>query len=348
MEDKQVLSQDEVNALLSAVDEGDLDLKPTDGSTPDEETVPSKPYRKHDFTTPGRISRDHYRVMSLLHKLFARTLSSPLSSLLRSLVEVECETIDQLTFGDFVMSLSDPSCLCKLAMNPLPGTVIMEISPELVFPVIEKLLGGQGEQGPRRRMTDIEKVIMKQMIDLVTQNLGSVWKKTKEDIEFVLEEIEREPDYVQVVAPTETVMIVVLSVKFGRISGLISICFPVVTIERALAEVSFDELQSSTSTSGIDRDEEYQPKIQQRLDHTQMVLRAVLPTSRLTVRELMQLEVGRILELDVRVETIGNQTQILDPIIIEVGEKPRFLARLGKFGKHQAVKIIGLTEDEDA
>ncbi len=137
MEEKQVLSQDEVNALLSAVDEGDLDLKPTDGSTPDEETVPSKPYRKHDFTTPGRISRDHYRVMSLLHKLFARTLSSPLSSLLRSLVEVECETIDQLTFGDFVMSLSDPSCLCKLAMNPLPGTVIMEISPELVFPVIE-------------------------------------------------------------------------------------------------------------------------------------------------------------------------------------------------------------------
>ena len=78
-----------------------------------------------------------------------------------------------------------------------------------------------------------------------------------------------------------------------------------------------------------------------------MVLRAILPKSRLTVRELMQLEVGRILELDVRVETVGNQTQILDPIIIEVGEKPRFLARLGKFGNHQAVKIIGLTEDED-
>jgi flagellar motor switch protein FliM len=342
---EQILSQDEIYALLDAIGKEKVDLGHEE--TPAESPSTSQQqrrFKKHDFSGPGTIAKDNLRAMNYLHQQFARTFSSSLSNLLRSLAEVECNTVDQLTYGDFAMSLSDPSCLCKLLMTPLSGTVVMEIGLELVFPMIEKLLGGQGRLNfPRRRMTEIEKEIIKPMTDLITRDLSTVWKKAKEDIEFRLDGIETEPDYVQIVSPNETVVLVVLSIKFAQVQGIISICFPFTTIERALAEARYDEWRFTTSSFGGSKDEEYRPKVQQGVDKTSVPVRAIFPATTFPICELSQLRVGHVLELDVRVEN----SQIVDPVIIEVAGKARFLGKLGRSGRKKAVKVTGIIDEDE-
>ena len=350
MAEEQVLSQDEVNSLLEAVGEGQLDSA-MDGLPPSPTSSVSVPesqknYLPYDFSSPGAIAKNHLSAMHRLHQDFSRIFNSSLSNLLRTLVDVECDTVEPITYGDFVMSLSDPSCLCKLSMKPFLGTIVMEVTPDLVFPIVEKLLGGQGggHAVPRRRMTEIEKEIIRQMIDLIARDLTTVWRKAKEDIQFRLDTIETNSDYVQTGSPIDQVMLVVLSVKFGRVQGMISISFPSAMIERILAETRFDELfLSSGSPLLTDEDEEYRPRIEHRLDRTRVPIRVIFPKTRVPVRELIQLKPGHIIELDVDVEN----KRIIDPVIVEVARKPRFLAKLGTFRKHKAVKIIGLVDRED-
>lgn len=367
-DEEQVLSQDEVNALLEAVNTGEFDaiqdVPQEDTSAAPEQPAAAAPvstpspvpaptfgssttnrrYKKYDFSGPGIISKDHTRAMNMLHQQFVRMFSSSLSSLLRTLADVECDTVEQLTYSDFVMSLSDPSCLCKLAMNPLRGSVVMEISPDLVFPVIEKLLGGQGGRAfPRRSMTEIEKEIMRQMVDLIARDLSSTWQNAKDDIEFKLTTIETEPDYVQIVSPSDTVMLVVLSVKFPPVTGMISICYPFTTVELAFSEARSEEWLFSSASTTTNKDAEYRPRVQKNIDRTHVPLRAVLPPTRIPVRELMKLEVGHVLELDVQVEN----KKILDPIIVEVAGKDRLLAKWGRSGRRHAVKVIGSIDDDN-
>ncbi|MCZ6675931.1 MAG: flagellar motor switch protein FliM [Candidatus Poribacteria bacterium] len=342
-EDEQVLSQDEVNALLDAVNTGDIDPA-VDSPAAKQPAIPSRRYKKYDFSGPGIISKDHTRAMNMLHQQFVRRFSTSLSSLMRTLADVECDTVEQLTYSDFIMSLSDPSCLCKLSMHPLRGSVVMEISPDLVFPTIERLLGGRGSQSvPRRAMTEIEKEIMKQLIELIIRDLGTIWQRAKEDIRFELEGIETEPDYVQIVSPSDTVMLVILSVKFPPVTGMISICYPFTMIELAFSEARSDEWLFAADGTATGKEQEYRPRIQQNIDRMHVLLRAVFPATKIPLRELVKLEVGHVLELDVRVQN----RKIIDPIIVEVAHKPRLIGKWGRSGRRHAVKIISAIDEDN-
>ena len=210
--------------------------------------------------------------------------------------------------------------------------------------MIEKFLGGQGGGAfPRRPMTEIEKEIMKQMVNLMIRDLSATWQNAKADIQFRLDAIETEPDYVQIVSPSDTIMLVVLSVKFPPVTGMISICYPVTTVELALSETGSDEwLFSSTSTDG-GKDEEYRPRIEQNVDKTHVAVRVVFPSTKVPIRELIKLEVGHALELDVRVEN----RKIIDPVIVEIARKPRLLAKWGRSGRRRAVKVISVVDEDN-
>ena len=135
MAEGEVLNQSEVDALLSAIDSGEIELETED--------LPQRTAAPYDFKRPERVSRDQLRALETLHEVFARNLQASLSGALRTIVNVKVETVDQLTYSEFIMSLPNPTCFNLISCAPLEGNIILEINPSTVFPIIDRLLGGQ-------------------------------------------------------------------------------------------------------------------------------------------------------------------------------------------------------------
>ena len=153
-----ILSQEEVDALLSAVSAGVSESEST--STPDVSTPvfggfssddSEKSLSLYDFRRPDRVSKDQMRTLQNLHEGFARQFSTTLTNFLRTFVEIELVSVDQLTYSEFVMSISNPSCIYVFKMEPLEGNAILEINPSLVFFIIDRLFGGQGRPSEQNR-----------------------------------------------------------------------------------------------------------------------------------------------------------------------------------------------------
>src|SRR6188768_3297829 len=146
-----ILSQEEVDALLNAVSTGSLvpetgsdKSSPMDGGVATEEAK-EKSVILYDFRRPDRVSKDQMRTLQNLHDGYARLLSTTLSSYLRTLVEIDIVSVDQLTYSEFMMSISNPSCIYVFQMEPLEGAAIFEVNPSLVFFIVDRLFGGQGK-----------------------------------------------------------------------------------------------------------------------------------------------------------------------------------------------------------
>lgn len=204
----------------------------TEQLTEPKDTQQPKRYKKYDFK--GRtLSKDLEKNIQMLHVPFARKLSQCLSSRLWMLTEVECSAVDQMTYSDYLMSFSEPSCLCILSMEPLQGNALMEISPSLVFPIIEKLQGGEGNPIVKNRaLTKFEEFGLEHsLINGILETLQRTWENVVEDTKIKLERIEQQPQYIHVVSSTDTVMVVMLQVNLGQVSGLMSFCYPIMMIE---------------------------------------------------------------------------------------------------------------------
>ena len=193
--------------------------------------------------------------LAILHHQFAGKFTQCLSSRLEILTEVGVIAVDQMAYSDYLMSLSEPSCLCVLSVKPLPGNVVMEISPQLVFSIIDILHGGTGNPQMRnRRLTKFEKSgIEHNLIDGILETLQGTWEKVVGDIEIRLEQFEFEPRYVQVIPSTDTIMVVMLQVGFGQVSGLMSLCYPTAMVERALMHQ--DDTANEISSDRVSEDE---------------------------------------------------------------------------------------------
>ncbi len=335
----ELLSQDEISALLDAAKSGEIE-EHLDSDEP--EGINSQiQIRKYDFRGPGRIATSHRVSMQLLHGQLARNLGSAFSTVIRTLTEVECYSVEQLKYSDFLMSVSEPSCLVVLTMSPLKGLAVMEISPQLLFPVLERLLGGsgQGQAISNRAITEIEKIIIGQLLEIITEGLSEVWSKAVPDIKVQVERIETDPQYVQVVSSNETIMLVVFDVRFSQASGMISLCFPFPMVERALAGALIEQQFFANERSGG----EYRPLIERGVSRTEVDVRARFAPTVVPIRDIISLKEGDVLALDVQV--VGNQ--IVDKLQIKVGGKLRFMGKLGRCGKRRAVKITNVVEPDD-
>jgi len=191
-----------------------------------------KRYKKYDFKARV-VSKELEKNMLMLHNQFARKLGQYLSSQLWMLTEVECSAVDQMAYADYLMSLSEPSCLCVFSMEPLQGSIVMEISPSLVLPIIEKLQGGEGNPIVKTRaLSKFEEFGLEHsLINGILNTLQGAWENVVEDTKIKLERIEQQPQHIHVVSSTDTVMVVMLQVNFGQVSGLMSLCYPTIMIE---------------------------------------------------------------------------------------------------------------------
>ncbi|MCK5708809.1 MAG: flagellar motor switch protein FliM [Candidatus Aureabacteria bacterium] len=317
-----ILSQDEVDALLNAVGDGDLPVEETQ-----EEETQGKIVSRYDFRRPDIVSKDQMRTLQMLHKSFCRYLSTNLSTYLRTVIEVNLVAVDQLTYGEFNMSLSNPTYISMFSLDPLEGRGVLEINPLLVFSLIDRLLGGPGTApGEIRVLTDIEQSIINKVIDVFIQGLIVSWKPVA-DFGFRVTDTEVNPQFVQVVAPGETVILITLEMKAGENSGIISLCLPFLYIEPIMNRLS---AQHWISASKKRKEEDKVHYIKKHLEKSQLDISVALGKTSLKIKELLNLKKGDVILLN---------TKANEKLVVSIGTKEKFLGHPGIVGKKKAIKV---------
>ena len=327
---EDVLSQSEIDKLLSAL---------SDGSVSAEEVKAEEEERKvkvYDFKRPDRFSKDQIRTLFMLHESFSRLLNTYLSASLRTMVEIEVLSVEQLTYQEFVQSMGNPSVIGILALPPLKGNIIIEVGTDLAFSYIDRVFGGEGKSGVKSRaLTDIETAVMRRFIDTVTNYFKEAWSNV---VEFRpnFETMETNPQFAQIVPPSDMVVLVTIHIKMGDVDGMMNICIPYLVLEPVMSKLttSFWVAASADKESTPEQVEELQRKI----ERTRVPFKVELGTVDITVHEFLTLGFGDVLQLD---------TLTKDELICYVGSNAKFRARPGTAGKRMAVQISGIIEGDD-
>lgn len=315
-----VLSQAEIDALLSAMSDGKVDA---------EELKTTKRVRVYDFKRPNKFSKDQIHSLENIYENYCRSLTTYLSGQLHSLVECKVLSIDQITYDEFISSLSNPTVLSVFSLNPLEGTVLMEVSLSLVFCIIDRLLGGQGQSSvTNRELTEIERAMIEHRLSQIIELIEEVWSEVdKLKPQFIM--METNPQFTQIVAPNEMVALVTLEVRIGEEVGMINICMPYLVLEPILGKLSTFLLFSSQAKAASP---EQRRAIQKKIEMAKVDLIALLGHAEIYVRDLLDLAKGDVIPL--------NQS-VNDWLPIYVGEYMKFKSIPGLHGEHLAVQITG-------
>ncbi len=316
----EVLSQNEVDALLKYVENEQTAV--TDDERGDEQKVTG-----FDFSAPSPVSKELVTRIRSVHESFLYSLVSSLSGHMRSIVEVELVGIDQMTYKEYVLSLMTPAALFTFPLTPLEGEGVIELHPTLVMAMVERLFGGDGELPTGvRELTQIEQAIMTRIIGGCLTDLEEAWSEVKR-LELGLKTFERNPQFLQVLAPSDPVVLVTFEIKIEKSVGLMSICYPLMALEPVIKKVenkrSSSRVKPWKSVEGVDL-------LERELLGVKLTMAAELGRSVLTVREILDLEEGDIIRLD----RLGEQE-----IEVRVEGVPKFRGRPGRSGQRRAVRI---------
>ncbi|MGQ9607690.1 MAG: flagellar motor switch protein FliM [bacterium] len=330
---KPLLSQEEIDALLS-VSSSDQSTNPAE--TQNRETGSIKiisshkkdvNIEKYDFTMPSRLSKEHLRALNALHSSYARALSSYLSISLRAGVEIECSSIEQMTYGEYISSLFDPTCVGVFSLKPLRGYGMLEISMPLVFPIIDSLLGGSG--APRiysRGLTIIEEGLITKIIEKSLAILQESWQRSM-DLKIRLERLENNPQFIQAATTGDPVVLILFDVKLDNIHNIMSLCFPFLTIQQALAKLKREEFPSLIDNESLNK---YKNLMHNHINNIHLTISARYAPSAVTIGDLLKLKKGDIIKL-------ANARK--DEIEILVGGQRKFYGKPGLINGRRAVQI---------
>src|SRR5689334_12019632 len=231
-----VLSQAEVESLLSAMDrrEADVIADATTSRIKHREKV--SPY---DFKRPERVGKEQMRSLQTMHEAFGRNYGASLSALLRTIVELKLTSVDQLTYSEFVFSLENPTCFNLINAAPLEGQLILDVNLSLLFPIIDRLLGGGKDAGSpvRRPLTEIELRLVARITDLFCKEMKHAWANVL-DLDLAIDRVESNPQLVQIVPPNEVVVLISFELSIGDARGMMNLCIPFNSIERISARLS--------------------------------------------------------------------------------------------------------------
>jgi len=265
----------------------------------------------YDFRRPDRIAKEQLRAIQLLHDNFARSLGSSLSAYLRAYAVVNLISVEQLSFIEFLQCLPSPTCMISLGMSQFDNNALMEMSPSVVFPIIEMLLGGTGGSAVKidREVTEIERSILDGVIRMILKDLREAWKQVTQ-IDFTLDGFETEPQLMQILAPTEAVVAISIDVRIGEASGLLNIAIPSITLK--MLGQKFDQQWSTRRTEAT---ESQQEEVLQIVENAEVQIDARLRGPTLSVANLLKLKDGDILAFDYPVER---------PLDVLIGGRPKF------------------------
>ena len=323
----EVLSQDEVENLLSALEPAaEAGARPT--SRPGAIPRPREKVTPYDFRRPERVGKEQMRALQSLHEGFGRNFGAALSALLRTIVEVKLTSVDQLTYSEFVFSLENPTCFNLLRADPLEGNLILDINPSVLYPIIDRLLGGGRQTGAasRRPLTEIELRLVSRITSLFLVELRQAWENVVA-LDLAVERVESNPQLVQIVPPNEVVVLVSFELTLGDIRGMMNLCIPFNAIERFSSKLS-SNTWSSYSRGGATP--ETVARLSNSLDRSRVKLVVTLAESSITTNDLIGLRVGDI---------ITTEQDVNRPLQVEVQGAPKFLASPGALKGRKAIQI---------
>ncbi len=327
-----ILDQSEVDALLNAVSEDSEGFQVS--AVPRKVAAHEKDVAAYDFKRPERVSKDQMRALHSIHEAFARNFGASLSTFLRTIVEARVATTEQLTYSEFIHSLPSPTCFSLLSAHPLNGNLCLEISPLIIYPIVDRLLGGANTDMfiPQRPLTSIEQRLANRIIKRALQNLAEAWADLV-DIKFEVTDTESNPHLVQIVAPNEIVVVVGFEIKMGARAGTMSLCIPFNVIEPVIGKLA---TQSWLAYSRRDTDQDQMRRVAKRLTRAVVGVRAYLGETTITVGDLMALAVGDIIKVDKLVD---------DDLIVQIEGRNKFAGRVGQLRGNRAIQI---TRESDA
>jgi len=331
-----VLDQSEVDALLAAVDTGDVGAAQSSapqqffgvrGKTPIDVQV-------YDFKRPERVSKDQMRALEALHEGFGRNLGAALSGYLRTIIEVSVANIEQLTYSEFIHSLPNPTCFNLLKAEQLDGQLCLEISPLIVYPIIDRLLGGSNADLfiPQRPLTQIEQRLVQRITDRATHHLSEAWSNLT-PVTFSVQDFESNPQLVQIVPPNETVVVIGFELKMGNRSGTMSLCIPYNVIEPIMGVLAAQNWFSYQRKGGHD---DHLRKLTRNVNNAAVDIRCFLVRTSMKMSDLLSLSVGDI---------ITTEKASTGEAFLQIEGKRKFTGQIGQFRGKRAVRITKVTQD---
>ncbi|MEK6643175.1 MAG: flagellar motor switch protein FliM [Planctomycetota bacterium] len=325
-----ILDQSEVDALLSAVTPGDTTTAVHPSAPPREVSV-------YDFKRPERVSKDQMRSLHAIHESFARNFGASLSAFLRAMVECRVATAEQLTYSEFIHSLPSPTCFNLLGAPQLAGQLCLEVSPLIVFPIVDRLLGGTNSDIfiPQRPLTSIELRLVNRIIERALVNLSESWSELMA-VKFEIAGTESNPHLVQIVAPNEVVVVIGFEIKVGARAGTMSICIPFNVIEPVIGKLT---AQSWLAYSKQNANPDQVQHVTDNLQRAELPVTAYLGQTRITVGDFLALAPGDIIKLD----KLTNKD-----LLLQVGDQNKFAGRLGQLRGAKALQITRPATKEES
>jgi len=302
----RILSQEEIDALVTAstgqptVDEV-RSTPATDGVTP------------YNFRRPDRVSKEQLRSLHFLHDRFAKNLGTSMSAFLRAMTNVSMLSVEQFTYGEFLMSLPDPTAFYSLAMPPLDGVGALEVNPTIAFAMVDRMLGGTGDSpAPNRALTEIEQNVMDSVVKLLLEHLTETWRAIT-DVRFRIQGRETRPQMLQVTGLNEGVILLAFDISVSEARGMLSLAIPAAAIETMEEKVAegWNRTRRQASTAEAAR-------LQVNLGRVPLVVKTQLET-RMTAREVLALRPG---------DVVAMPQSASAPVDIHIGGVQRFTGRL--------------------
>lgn len=324
----EVLSQEEIDSLLSALSSGEVDVE-------DMQVKEEKQVKNYDFKRPAKFSKEHLRTLELIFEHYGRLLSTNLPAYLRKNVQVSVVTSEAITFNEFTNSLSNPVILGIVNFQPLKGNIIIDLASNVGYAILDRMLGGQGRAIEKMRdFSEIELNILDKIMSTCTQLLREPWKNVVEVSPFI-ERIETNTQFAQIIAPNEMIALVTLSIKLAEVEGFINICLPFLTIQDIIDNLNTKFWFTNMSNSD---DEDQSIYIESMLKKVDVPVKAVLGKSQIPVSDFLGLQVGDIIRVDTRVDT---------ELDVYVDKIKKFTAVPGKEHDKYAVRITSVYREED-
>ena len=316
----EVLSQSEIDNLLSQLTSGEFD--------PDQmQDTNEKQVKDYDFKRPAKFSKEHLRTLEIIYEHYGRLISTNLPLYLRKTVQTTVASSETVTFSEFSNALSNPVILGIIDFKPLNGNVIMELSPNLGFAMIDRMLGGPGMPLEKNRdFSEIEMTIIEKLMIICMQLMKEPWKNVVE-LAPMLERIETNAQFAQVIAPSDMIAIVTMNIRIGETEGFMNICLPYFTLEEVM-----DKLNTKYWFSSMQKDDsmDYTDHIESLIKRVSVPVRAVLGKSSISVNEFLGLQAGDIIRLN---STVGSEMDVY------VGNIKKFTAMPGSSKDKYAVRV---------
>lgn len=322
-----VLSQKEIDDLLAAFSSGEIDAEEMKGTT-------EKQVKNYDFNRPTKFSREHLRTLEIIFEHYGRLLSTHLPAYLRKTVNVEVMNSEAVIYSEFTNALSNPVLLGIVDFKPLEGNVIIELSDNLGFAIVDRMLGGPGLPLDKSRdFSEIELVIIERIFTIITNLLHDPWENVV-SLRPRLTRIETNCQFAQMIAPNETVSIITLNVKVGNTEGMLNICIPYAVLEPVIDKLN---TKSWYSSEKLKDDEVYKEFIELVIAKAKVPVKAILGRSTISVNDFINMQKGDIIKLDTKME---------DELNVFVGNIWKFTALPGSSSDTYAVKISSIVREE--